>query len=125
MSSSFKTPGKFTKEIRVRKDRRANPERRSRIRWKGYESDDRRTVDRGLLKNARHGVIYATSGALSTIGEWLDDHCRGEWRISLHDIDDDLIHKEVCILFESTKDYKAFRVMISKRREIAGARNAA
>ncbi len=119
MSSSVQRLGKFTKEIRVRE------ERRSQTRWKDYVKDDRRTVERGLLKNARHGVIYATSGALSSIGHWLDDHCRGNWVISLHDIDDDLIHKEVCVLFESTKDYKAFKVMISKRRAVAGTRDAA
>ncbi len=119
MSSSVKRPGKFAKEIRVRE------ERRSQTRWKDYVAEDRRAVEHSLLKNARHGVIYATSGALSSIGEWLDDHCRGEWRISLHDIDEDLIQKEVCILFESTKDFKAFRVMISKRVEVANTRSAA
>ncbi len=119
MSSSAKSSGKFNQEVRLREDRR------SQTRWKDYVGENRRRDDKQLLKTARHGVIYATTGALSTIGEWLDNHCRGEWRISLHDIADDLIQKEVCILFESTRDYKAFRVMISKRREVTHDNRAA
>lgn len=74
-------------------EKRYEPARRS-------QPDDRREIT--------HAVICKTSGSLTTIEDWLDDHCEGEWNLILDALDDDLTRKSIRVMFELAGDKEKF-----------------
>ncbi len=55
-----------------------------------------------------HAVICKTSGSLTTIEDWLEDHCEGEWNLILDALDDDLTQKSIRVMFELAGDKEKF-----------------
>ena len=49
--------------------------------------DQRQSGDRRALP---FGVLYSTSESIVFIEDWLDDNCKGRWKVSLEEMDEEL-----------------------------------
>ncbi len=67
--------------------------------------DRRQSGDRRALP---FGVLYSTSESIVFIEDWLDDNCKGRWKISLEEMDEDLVRKSIRMEFEHISDKQAF-----------------
>jgi hypothetical protein len=61
-----------------------------------------------------HGVRLTFFGALSAVEEWLEDECRGDYRVVIVGIGDDLASKTIEVLFEEESDKEKFRDNVRK-----------
>ncbi len=68
--------------------------------------DDRRQP--GDRRDLPFGVLYSTSESIIFIEDWLDDNCKGHWKVSLEEMDDDLVRKSIRLEFEQISDKQAF-----------------
>ncbi len=84
--------GRERGEDRRQEEQAVNDERR--------QSDDRRTL--------RYGIKLKTARSLGELEDWLDEHCSGLAQLVLLDMDDDLNHKDVQIMFEHKSDKEKF-----------------
>jgi len=88
-----------------------------------FEGDDRRNdPDRRTLDDRRgmlFDVVCKTSGSLTTIEDWLDDHCQGTWTLVILDVavGDDLTEKNVKVMFELATDKHKFVEQYGKDHE--------
>ena len=80
------------------------------------EGDDRRTAARETDERRRmtQGVRLKFYGALSTIEDWLDDECLGDFRVVIVDISDDLTSKTIEVMFENAFDREKFKDNVHK-----------
>ncbi len=47
--------------------------------------------------------------------DWLDNNCKGRWKVSLEEMDDDLVRKSIRIEFEQISDKQVFIKRFSPR----------
>ena len=74
--------------------------------------DQRQSGDRRALP---FGVLYSTSEPMVFIEDWLDDNCKGRWRVSLEEMDEELVRKSIRMEFENISDKQAFIDKFSPR----------
>jgi len=55
-----------------------------------------------------YGVLFSTVGAVADVEDWLDEHCAGDWSLSVEGMDDALIKKSLRIMFELEPDKLRF-----------------
>ena len=53
-------------------------------------------------------VTCKTTGSITNIEDWLDDHCESGWQVVLKKIDRDLVVKQLKVMFETTDDRDIF-----------------
>ncbi len=53
-------------------------------------------------------VLYSTSESIIFIEDWLDDNCKGRWKVSLEEMDEELVRKSIRIEFEHISDKQDF-----------------
>lgn len=70
------------------------------------ETPERRSVDNRREMN--YGISYKTGEGMTRIEDWLDDQCQGTWTMILIGMDDDLIKKNLRIMFELEPDKTNF-----------------
>jgi hypothetical protein len=89
---------------------RRGPERRDpnpqNTEAAGSGGDNRRQP--GDRRDLPFGVLYSTSESIVFMEDWLDDNCKGRWKVSLEEMDEDLVRKSIRIEFEQIGDKQAF-----------------
>ncbi|NQU61959.1 MAG: hypothetical protein HQ512_12580 [Rhodospirillales bacterium] len=77
------------------------------------EQDRRAETDR---REMAFGVDCKTSGSLTTIEDWLDDHCQGTWKLIILEMEvaEDLAKKNVKVMFELEHDKDQFVLLYGK-----------
>ncbi len=77
-----------------------------------FEGEDQRQEPQRRSEEERRGIIYditcKTSGSVGVIEDWLDDNCEGEWKIVIEDVDDDLVNKNLRVMFEYAEGREKF-----------------
>jgi hypothetical protein len=71
------------------------------------ESDSR---DRRKMK---YGIAFKTAGSAGQIGDLLEKHCSGQWRIILCDLETVNGVKELKVMFELEKDKNTFKQVVT------------
>lgn len=62
-----------------------------------------------------YGVLFNTSDPIVFVEDWLDGNCEGLWKLSLVEIDEELVRKSIRIEFERMDDKQAFIEAFSRR----------
>lgn len=57
------------------------------------------------------GLKFKTSTSISTIEDWLDNNCEGEWDVDIEAISTALQQKSVAVYFENEADRDAFKAI--------------
>jgi hypothetical protein len=57
------------------------------------------------------GLKFKTSTSISTIEDWLESNCKGEWDVEIEAISTTLQQKSVAVYFESEADRDAFKAV--------------
>jgi len=80
------------------------------------DGDDRSGEMRETAERRRLtlGVRLTFYGALSTVEEWLDDECAGDFQVVIVGISDDLTSKTVEVMFENAADRDKFKANVHK-----------
>ncbi len=63
-----------------------------------------------------YGVEFSTLGSLTTLEEWLEANCQGEYSFGLEAMDEKREKKTVKILFHEEADKTRFIVKFGRRR---------
>jgi hypothetical protein len=95
-------------------DRRSGEDRRQVSGTPANE--ERREVERRQEDRRRlaHGVRFATTGAVENVERWLRENCKGQWRIVLDDIDENLARKVLLVMFELPEEKQSFVAAFKK-----------
>jgi len=91
--------------------RRAEEEER-RQSEEPFEGEEKRQQPQRRSEEERRSITYAitckTSGSLAEMEDWLEEHCEGEWKIILEGMDDDLVKKNLRVMFEYEEEREKF-----------------
>ncbi len=86
-----------------------------------FEGEEKRHEPDRRFDPDRRGMTFdincKTSGSLSTIEDWLDQHCNGEWNLVLAARTGDLAQKSIKIMFELSEDKEQFINLYGKAKE--------
>ncbi len=61
------------------------------------------------------GVLYSTSESVIFMEDWLNDNCKGLWKLSLEEMDEEMVRKSIRVEFEHISDKRAFIEKFSPR----------
>ena len=81
---------------------------------KRQEPDRRSPSDR---REIACEITCKTSGSLTVIEDWMDDHCEGEWNLVLDALDEGLAQKSIRAMFELASDREKFIQVYGKGGE--------
>ncbi len=99
--------------------RRADEERRQS--GEPFEGEEKRQESQRRSEIKRRSITYdltcVTSGSLAEMEDWLDDHCEGKWNVILEGLDDDLVKKNLRVMFEYAEEREKFFRLYIKREE--------
>lgn len=99
--------------------RRADKQRRQSE--EPFEGEEKRQEPQRRSEKKRRSITYdltcSTSGSITEIEDWLDDHCEGKWKVILEDIDDDLVKKNLRVMFEYAEEREKFFRLYIKGEE--------
>ena len=94
----------------VESDRRSEDSRRHSE--EDFDGEEKRQEPERRSQSKRRSItfeiIFRTSGSLTTIEDWLDDHCLGEWNLILDALDENLSGKNIKVMFELAEDREKF-----------------
>ncbi len=86
-----------------------------------FEGEEKRHEPDRRVDPDRRGMTFdvncKTSGSISTIEDWLDQHCKGEWNLILAARTGDLTQKSIRIMFELSEDKEQFINLYGKTKE--------
>lgn len=57
------------------------------------------------------GLKFKTATPLSSIEDWLDKNCKGEWEVEIEAISTSLGQKSIAVYFETEEDKEAFKAV--------------
>ncbi len=85
-----------------------------------FEGEEKRQEPGRRSEKKRRGITYdltcVTSGSLAEMEDWLDDHCEGQWNVILEGLDDNLVKKNLRVMFEYEEEReKFFRIFIQRK----------
>ena len=60
------------------------------------------------------GVLYKTTAPADKVNDWLETNCKGNWAMTLDDLDDLLVEKSFKVMFEFESDKAEFIKHFSK-----------
>ena len=113
--------GSFPVNNARRSIRRAVPTKQRRQSEEPFEGEEKRQEPQRRLEKKRRSIPYdltcSTSGSITEIEDWLDNHCEGKWKMILEDIDDDLVKKNLRVMFEYAEEREKFFRLYIKEEE--------
>lgn len=96
--------------VTVDSSRRSGDERRQDE--ESFKGDEKRESSerRGEIDRREMGlnVTCRTTGAVSSVEDWLDENCHNDWNVVLDKIDDDMITKSLTVMFDTEEDRDIF-----------------
>jgi len=106
-------------EQRLAVDSRRHADEQRRQSEEPFEGEEKRQEPQRRSEEERRVIFYditcKTSGSIGVIEDWLDDNCEGEWKIILEEMDDDLVNKNLRVMFEYAEEReKFFRLYINR-----------
>ena len=85
-----------------------------------FEGEEKRQEPERRSEEERRNITYdltcVTSGSLAEMEDWLEDNIEGQWNVILEKLDDDLVKKNLKVMFEFEEEReKFFRIFIQRK----------